>query len=307
MPMDGVINLYKPAGVSSHDAVAMVRRLAPGVRIGHGGTLDPAATGVLPLCLGRATRIADYLFDLPKGYRAAITLGLTTATGDAVGAVLSRSTPPLLEEEQIKGLFRSLTGRREQDVPAYAAVKYRGRPLYHYARRGEEVPVKRRTVEIYSLELISYRPAAPAQIVCRVECSRGTYIRALAEEMGSCLGCGAHLHALERYFVGPLIIEEAVTLDRLSAAAEAGRLGEMIWPMDRALVHFKALTVSQGVLDDLRAGRAVPWEEPAVGEPLEPGGAPLRIYDPRGRFRALARCEASGRGSVLRTEKFLSS
>lgn len=305
--MDGIINLNKPAGISSHEAVAAMRRLVPGTRVGHGGTLDPAATGVLPLCLGRATRVAEYLFDLRKGYRAAITLGATTSTGDAEGTVLFKTAPPPLKENKIKELFQSLTGTLEQEVPAYAAAKYRGRPLYEYARRGEKVPLKKRTVQIYRLELLSYRPAAAAQIICEVECSRGTYIRTLAVEIGERLGCGAHLHALERLFVGPLTIAEAVTPDQLTAAAAADKLNSMLLPLDRALLHLEALTLPERAVEDLRSGRSVSWRPSAAEQAIFPAGPLLRIYDPGGRFKALARLEKSSSGLILRTEKFLSS
>ncbi|MGB4443488.1 MAG: tRNA pseudouridine(55) synthase TruB [Dethiobacteria bacterium] len=303
--MDGIINLNKPAGISSHGAVATVRRLVPGVKVGHGGTLDPAATGVLPLCLGRATRIAEYLFELRKGYRATITLGVSTTTGDAEGAVISRSEIPCLEQESIKKIFRSLTGVHQQKVPAYAAVKHRGRPLYDYARHGEEVPVKKRTVEIYRLELLSFCPLAAAQIICEVECSRGTYIRALAVEIGRLLGCGAHLHTLERLFVGPFKIDTAIPPEQLAAAAAAGELKKMLLPMDRALLHFETLTVSDEIVEDLRAGRAVSRSKLGPAGAVLPTGYPVRVYDLQGQFKALARCEEVESGTFLKTVKFL--
>lgn len=303
--MDGIINLNKAAGISSHGAVAAVRRFVPGIKVGHGGTLDPAAAGVLPLCLGRGTRIAEYLFDLRKGYRAAITLGVTTATGDAEGAILSRDEPPSLTEEEVAALLASLTGQRQQEIPAYAAAKYRGRPLYEYARRGEIVPPKKRDIEIYRLELISFHPARSPRIVCEVECSRGTYIRALAIEIGSRLGCGAHLSSLERLFVGPLTIENAHSLENLSAAAAAGELNGLLLPLDQVLLHLKELTLPDEAVEDLRKGRSVPWRA-APAAALIPDELPLRIYDSSGRFRALARLEKSGPEYLVKTEKFLS-
>lgn len=305
-PLDGIINLNKPAGISSHEAVALVRRLVPGTKVGHGGTLDPAASGVLPLCLGRATRIAEYLFDLRKGYRAAITLGAATETGDAAGAVISRSELPPLEQRSLEKLFHTLTGEQEQEVPAYAAVKHRGRPLYEYARRGEKVPPKKRTVTIHRLELITFDLASPAQLVCEVECSRGTYIRSLAVEIGARLGCGAHLQALERLFVGPLAVDEALSPEQLSAAAAAGRLPEALLPLDRILLHLAALRVPESTVDDLRSGRPVPWERSAAAEAILKEALPVRIYDPQNRFRALARFAKSDSGIILKTDKFLS-
>ncbi len=307
--MDGIINLNKPAGISSHGAVAEVRRLVPGVRVGHAGTLDPAATGVLPICLGRATRVVEYLVELRKGYRAAIELGVATSTGDAEGEVVSRSDVPLLERPEIEKLLQSLTGVQRQKTPPYAAAKHRGRPLYEYARRGERVPVKMRTVEIYRLDLLAYSPGEAPHIICEVECSKGTYIRELAEEMGRRLGCGAHLHALERLFVGPFESGNAVSPEALARAAAGGGFREMLLPMDRALEHFEALSVPDTVVNDLRAGRAVPWsrlEEAGLCR-HQPGSRMLRIYNTVGHFKALARIHGAGVDMVLKTVKFLAS
>ncbi len=308
--MNGIINMKKPSGITSHRIVAEVRRLVPGVKVGHAGTLDPAATGVLPLCLGRATRIAEYIMDLKKGYRASITLGVSTATGDAEGAVLARQEPPPLGKGDIEKLFLSLTGLQQQETPAYSASKYRGRPLYSYARRGDEVPVKMRTVHIYRLRLLAFSPEKTPQIICEVECSRGTYIRALAEEMGRRLGCGAHLQGLERHFVGPFDLRDAHSPAGLEKAAASGSLVDLLLPMELALEHFDALTVSDGIIEDLRAGRAVPWSGPGQGAEVAPGAAavdiqPLRVYDSRGLFKALARIHVCGSRRFLRTIKFL--
>lgn len=304
--MDGIINLNKPAGISSHQAVAGVRRLVPGVKVGHAGTLDPAATGVLPLCLGRATRVAEYLFELRKGYRAVINLGITTTTGDAEGTVVSRSPLPHLNQADIESLLQSLTGLQQQEIPKYAAAKYRGRPLYEYARRGEEVPVKQRAIRIYRLELLDFFPDGEPQITCEVDCSRGTYIRALAEEIGRRLGCGAHLQTLERLFVGPFNLETAFSPADLENAAAAGIFKELLLPMDQALLQFPALILPGSAINDLRAGRPVPWSRlgQAKATPA-PGPQPLRIYDAKREFKALARIHEVDGNIFLKTIKFL--
>ncbi len=305
--MDGIINLHKPAGITSHGAVVLVRRAAPGVKVGHAGTLDPAAAGVLPICLGRATRVAEYIMDLPKGYRAAISLGVATTTGDAEGTILSRSTVPVLEKRRVEKLLFSLTGFQEQETPAFSAAKHRGRPLYHYARRGEAVPVKKRTVQIYRLDLLAFSPEQAPQIICEVECSRGTYIRVLAEEIGRRLGCGAHLQALERFFVGPFDIASAVTPQDVDKAAASGNLGEILLPTDEALTGFQALCLPDKAVEDLRAGRTVPWRclDEAEISLLPEGRQLLRIYDTRGEFKALARVGEDSGVPFLQTEKFL--
>lgn len=305
--MDGIINLNKPAGITSHAAVETVRRLRPGVKVGHAGTLDPAATGVLPLCLGRATRLAEYMYELRKGYRAEITLGIATATGDAAGRIISKSDPPLLKPAGIGELFHEMTGLQEQTVPAYSAAKYRGQPLYKYARRGETVPEKRRTINVYRLELLSLTPKIAPQIVCEVECSRGTYIRALAEEIGRRLGCGAHLHALERTHVGPFRIESSFVLGDLERSAAAGGLEKLILPMDQAVGHFHALNLADGSVEDLRAGRAISLSSLTDANFSAPprNGEMLRIYNTKGQFKAVAGIIAGEGGLFLKTVKFL--
>ncbi len=309
--MDGIINLDKPAGITSHDAVAIVRRLAPGVKVGHAGTLDPAATGVLPICLGRATRVAEYIINLPKGYRAAISLGMTTTTGDAEGEVLTSVEPPHFQQADVEKVIDSLKHLQLQVIPPYAAAKHRGRPFYEYARRGKKVPVRMRSIRIYRSELLKFTPESAPQITFEVECSKGTYIRSLAEEIGCRLGCGAHLQALRRIMVGPFKIGAAVSLDDLEKAAAGAGFGELLLPMDQGLMHFISLKVPDSIVKALRDGRAVPWrvlEE--AGLPAPPRYPdehldPRRIYDSQGNFCALAKIDQRNNEHFLKTEKFL--
>lgn len=305
--MDGIINLDKPAGMTSRRAVDAVRKaFPPGVKAGHAGTLDPAATGVLPVCLGKATRIVEYLMEHRKGYRAAVQLGVTTDTGDAGGQILGQHPVPALRREELEEVCRSLTGPLRQKPPAYAALKYRGKPYYYWARRGIEIEREPRLIKVYRFALLHYRPGGNPHLVCEVECSRGTYIRSLAAELGRCLGCGAHLLSLVRLFVGPFTLEEAVSPEEVAAAAARAEVESIVWPMDRALPHFGAVTATWEAVEALRQGRAVSLERLLpVEEWVTAGPLPVRVYDPAGRFRALAAWHRSETKAVLKTEKFL--
>jgi tRNA pseudouridine55 synthase len=306
--VEGIIVVNKPFGVSSHGVVAGIRKLIPGVKVGHAGTLDPAATGVLPVCLGKATRVSEYLMDHPKGYRAAVELGVTTDTEDAQGAVLEERKVPALSREEIKQVLQTLTGVQEQLPPAYSAVKYRGRPLYQWTRQGKTVPRRKRAVQIYRLELCEFHPTGRPHLVMEVECSKGTYIRTLAVEIGRRIGCGAHLWALERYFVGPFNLALSVTPEQLRLAKEQGELHRFLLPMDRALEHLPAITVEQAVITALSQGRRVDRERLNLSEPdFSADGELFRVYDSKGSFKALARWRGEGSTAVVETAKYLAT
>ncbi|MEW5783871.1 MAG: tRNA pseudouridine(55) synthase TruB [Bacillota bacterium] len=306
--MEGILNINKPPGLSSHAVVAAVRRLIPGEKAGHTGTLDPLAGGVLPVCLGKATRIAEYVIDLPKGYRAAVELGTTTDTEDAAGKVLAEQPVPLLNRASLEEIFRSLTGTREQLPPVYSAVKYRGKPLYYWTRRGRDVVRRARRITIYRLELLQYNQAGQPHLLFDVVCSRGTYIRTLAAEIGSRIGCGAYLFSLERRFVGPFSLAEACTLEQLRDAAGEGKLGRFLQPMDRPLQHLPALSIDDQAVLALKQGKTLTAAALGLeGSAVLPGDSLLRIYDSRGIFKALARWESTAAADILRTVKYLAT
>jgi len=306
--VDGMIILNKPHGVTSHQCVAAVRLLVPGVKVGHAGTLDPAATGVLPLCLGKATRIVEFLMDQRKGYRAGVQLGVSTDTEDAQGEVVNRQPVPPLDTGTLKTLLQDLAGEQEQVPPAYSAVKHRGRPLYYWARRGKQVQKKPRRVTIYRVELLEYNPSGRPHLTLQIDCSRGTYIRSLAAEIGRRLGCGAHLWSLERNYVGPFTLQEAATLAELQEAAARGGLQRFIRPMDQALRHLPALTLDRSAVLHLKHGRPVECNGCGAENLSDRAGAlPLRIYGPEGHFYALARREKAGSKSILKTVKYLAT
>lgn len=230
LQIDGLLLLDKPAGISSNHALQQVRRLYGAAKAGHTGTLDPLCSGLLPVCFGEATKFSGFHLSADKRYRATLKLGITTTTGDAEGAVLAQ-IPPVMDRSAIEAVLHAQLGARHQVPPMYSALKHAGKPLYHYARAGVELPRAPRAIEIYALELQSLRGDV---LDLAVHCSKGTYIRVLAEEIGAALGCGAHLIALRRLASGDLGIDQACDLDTLVALDVAGRLAKLL-PIDRLL------------------------------------------------------------------------
>lgn len=217
--MDGSVNVLKPPGMTSSDVVVWLRRLLKLKRVGHTGTLDPGAAGVLPVCVGQATRVAEYFTGQGKAYRAEITFGVTTDSQDAYGKVKTRLVPKLTaqEAEQILPFFRGVI---TQVPPMYSSVRYQGKHLYEYARKGIEIERRGREAEIYSLALSGWRDEEFPRAFLDVECSKGTYIRTLCHDIGEALGCGAHMSYLLRLRSGPFTLENSWTLEELSERVE---------------------------------------------------------------------------------------
>lgn len=284
---DGVLNVNKPAGLTSHDVVAEVRTLLRESKVGHAGTLDPAATGVLPLLIGRGTRIAEYLLDWDKEYRAVLRLGATTDTQDATGVTLTTHSLEGLTEKRIREAVARFQGQLKQIPPMYSAVKVGGVPLYRAARAGRIVEREPREVTIYEIEVLDVRVP---DVSLRVRCSKGTYVRTLCVDIGEALGVGGHLRALERRRVGPLVLEQAVTLEDIGRQYVTGRLAESLLSLDEMLRTMPAVIVDQptarrvvhGAPVLLRA--VVKWE--SVAGKLGQGG-PVRIKDQTGRLLAI--------------------
>lgn len=205
----------KPAGITSHDVVAAVRAVLGVKKVGHTGTLDPFATGVLPLALGPATRLIQFLDESIKVYDATIALGSATDTGDPTGKSIREAPVPNLDLDTIRATLRTFVGPRMQTPPQYSAVKKDGKPLYHYARKGETVEVEARPITIHDVELLEWAP--PDRLAVRITCSRGTYARVLADEIATALGTAGHLSALQRPRSGPFLLADAVTMPQLSA------------------------------------------------------------------------------------------
>jgi tRNA pseudouridine55 synthase len=284
--VDGVLTLDKPAGWTSHDVVAKVRSVIRGAKIGHAGTLDPSATGVLPILIGQATRIAEYLVGWDKEYRAVLRLGAVTDTQDATGVVLEQKPVPPLSFEQVRNVARRFEGTIAQVPPMYSAVKVGGVPLYRSARAGKHIAREPRMITIHELELLE---VVGGDIHLRVRCSKGTYIRTLCADLGEMLGCGGHLLSLRRTRVGPLAVEQALTIEDVRRRWEAGTLGERLLSLDDALVELPVVVVDDVAAERVRHGAPVAWS--ALRE-LRPSWLPdssglIRIKDAEGRLLAL--------------------
>ena len=286
--ISGILNIDKPAGMTSHDVVDRVRQISGQRRVGHAGTLDPLATGVLVVCLGQATRVAEYLMASDKVYRAQIRLGVSTDTHDAEGQVTATAEVDVGEEE-VREALASFAGSIQQVPPMYSALKREGVPLYKLARRGITVEREPRSVEIHDIELLDWNPPL---LTIRVQCSPGTYIRALARDLGQKLDCGAHLQSLTRLASGHFTLEKAVSLDKLAKAfayfGEAqykqGDWQEHIHPMDEALLDFEPIVVDAQTEKRIRHGQQV--EAPPQAEGEEEGGL-RRAYSQKGELIAI--------------------
>jgi tRNA pseudouridine55 synthase len=274
-PLTGILNLDKPPALTSHDVVNMVRRIAGQKQVGHAGTLDPAATGVLLVCLGKATRVAEYLMAGRKRYRARITLGITTDTDDAEGQILSTSECPSLSQDDLEAYLTRFVGSIQQVPPTYSAIKKQGEAAYKKARRGEAVSLEPRLVEIDEIVLLDW---TPPQLVAEVACGPGTYMRALARDLGEAIGCGAHLSSLVRLQSGRFRLQDAISLERAEEAFAHGEEAHLLSPPDEALLHVPALILSA---EQARAVRHGQWIAAPAGKGVS------RAYSPDGEFLAI--------------------
>lgn len=274
----GLLNLNKPAGPTSHDMVARVRRGTRVKKIGHAGTLDPLATGVLVLCVGAATRLSEYVMDSTKTYRARVQFGAQTNTYDAEGEIVAQSDVPV-EREAILAALDGFRGDIQQIPPMYSAIKRGGQKLYHLARAGETVELEPRPVTIHRLDLLAWEPPVAT---LEIQCSPGTYIRSLAHDLGQVVGAGAYLAALERTASGQFTTANAVTWDDFAAAIEAGTWEELLLPADMALADHPAVHLDAERLTRVRNGI---WVRADDGS--GPPGTLARAYDPEGRFVAV--------------------
>jgi tRNA pseudouridine55 synthase len=245
----GVLLLDKPLGLSSNDALQKAKWLLRAEKAGHTGTLDPLATGLLPLCFGAATKFSQVSLEADKVYEAALRLGVTTTTGDAEGEVLEQREVAVTAE-QLAGAIAALTGEIDQKPPMYSALKHEGRPLYEYARQGIEIERPSRRITIHSLDMLDWQHD---MLVLRVRCSKGTYIRTLAEDLGKALGCGASLGALRRTGAGPLSVDQAISLDALAALTETEREA-LLRPPDALLADWPALSLPSDEADRFLTG-----------------------------------------------------
>ena len=283
--LDGVLLLDKPLGLSSNHALQAARRLFNAEKAGHTGTLDPLATGLLPLCFGEATKFSGELLNADKRYVATVQLGVTTATADAEGVVL-KTCPVAATRSDVKAALEAFVGEIEQVPPMYSALKRDGKPLYEYARAGIELERAPRHVSIHELQLVEADDClADGRFIFEVRCSKGTYVRTLAADIGDRLGCGAHLAALRRTGIGALDIVQAHSMATLEALTAEAR-DALLLPPDSLLTGLAEVRLDAADATRLRHGQAVRW----AGEE----GARLRVYDAEHRFIGVCRQVADG-------------
>ena len=281
----GILNINKPTGWTSHDVVARVRRILGTRRVGHTGTLDPLATGVLVICVGKATRVAEYLTTSEKQYRAGIRLGISTDTYDTDGRTTSQHPVPDLSQTELAQALSRFVGETEQIPPVYSAIKKDGVPLHRLARRGQALSAPPRTVSIYDISLLDWQSP---MVSVDVTCGSGTYIRSLAHDLGQVLGCGATLASLERLRSGSFTVEDAITLDDLASAVESGHLDRHLHPVRSALTELAPVQVDEQNTERLSHGLPIPCPIPPtthIGYAVGPDHEVVAIlaYDARGR------------------------
>ena len=281
----GVLNIDKPAGMTSHDVVDAVRRILGMQRVGHTGTLDPQATGVLPLCVGRATRIAQFLTQADKEYEMTLRLGITTDTLDAAGKVLQQADEVRVAQADLEAVLPRFRGTIQQVPPLYSAKKHKGERLYRLARRGETVERPPVAVTIFGLTLLGFdSPFARLKVTC----SKGTYARSLCDDIGRALGCGGHLHALCRVRSGRFALEGAVALDDLETRCRTGRLGEVLISLPDALAHLPGARVAPEAAPLILHGNAITAAMVAQFPPDLARGTLVRVLGFRKQLLALA-------------------
>jgi tRNA pseudouridine55 synthase len=295
---DGVLIVDKPTGPTSFDVVRRIKRAGRLRRVGHGGTLDPLASGVLPICVGEGTKLAAFLLDADKEYDFTLKLGVETDTYDAAGAIIAERDPSAVDEARLRDALPAFTGAIEQRPPAYSALKRDGRPLYAYARAGEAVEIATRAVTVHALILIAW--GGPEAVSLRLRCSKGTYVRSLAFDLGRALGVGAHVTALRRTRSGPFALGDALPLDAVLAvlAGASDAALPVIAPAD-GLPHLPRCSVDDAAARALEQGKRVPWEALA-GAPELAGCPRVRVVRPDGRLLAVAEPRPDGTVRTLR-------
>jgi tRNA pseudouridine55 synthase len=281
-PLSGIFNIAKPAGMTSHDVVKEIRPASGERRVGHAGTLDPMATGVLLVCVGAATRVTEYLMNHDKCYRAGITLGVSTDTHDAEGEITHTADASQVTRLQVETALEHFVGTIEQVPPMYSALKQDGRRLYELAREGISVEREPRPVEIRDLAIVAWDPP---RVTLDVICSKGTYMRAIARDLGDILGLGAHLSRLTRTASGHFTIRNACDLDTVVEALTEAWWMLLIHPLDEALLDYQAIIVDQATAERIRHGQMI--------EGPQPTDVPFaRAYSDDGQFLAVMKYEA---------------
>lgn len=294
--------------MTSHDVVSFVRKQLPGRKVGHTGTLDPAASGVLPLCIGKATRISSFLLEGDKGYRGEITLGIATDTFDGEGRITCREPLKIsdIDQDRVRAVLHKNTGEIEQNPPSYSAIRYRGRRSYEWARLGKDIKLPPRKVNIYSLSMVQFEEDSFPRIIFDVKCSHGTYVRSLAVKIGHDLGYPAHLSFLLRTSVGPFTIDRTVTLEDFRESVKENAMGKILLPIDDALPHMPEVVVIREALHYLANGNYLYMHQVS-----NPGGKPpvpdriYKIYGPDKEFWGLGKWVEDEAGLMFKPIKIL--
>lgn len=272
--MEGIIPLYKPKGITSHDCVSKLRKILNTKRVGHTGTLDPEVDGVLPICIGRATKVAEYVSDAGKTYEGEVTIGFSTTTEDKTGEIVEkRVVKEPINRQTIEGVLKQLTGKITQTPPMYSAVKVKGKKLYEYARQGLTVERPSRKVTIYSLQLLDEREFFQGDTVSfriHVSCSKGTYIRTLAVMIGEQLGYPAHMSQLTRTQVAAFSLDDCVTIEEVEKKVADGQINDVLKPLETALYHLPKYIISDKLIEKVKNGAIlqIPDELKDVSGPI---------------------------------------
>ncbi len=264
--MNGIINVLKPPGMTSHDVVAFMRKVLNTKKIGHTGTLDPEAAGVLPICIGKATKVVQYITDKQKRYRANIKFGAVTDTYDGYGKIIREASGQVsIEPKVLEEVLKSFTGTINQRPPIYSALKVKGKKLYEYAREGKEVEIEERPVNIYELSLVGMESQDEA--IVDMLCSKGTYVRTLCYDIGEVLGCGAYMSQLVRLESTPFTIEHSNTLEEIKSAVEENRLNDILNKVEIVFKDYKAINIKPSALSSIMNGN--PLYEQGVQQGFE--------------------------------------
>jgi tRNA pseudouridine55 synthase len=284
--MDGILNIHKPLDMTSFAVVSAVKKISGEKHIGHAGTLDPQATGVLPICLGQATRVIEFLFDETKTYRAEVELGRTTDTYDSSGKVIKTGDISEINRELIEQALPRFRGSINQMPPMYSALKHKGKPLYKFARAGIEIERKCRAVRVERLDIVDLQPPL---VTLEIVCGKGTYIRCIAHDLGEVLGCGGNMKSLVRLRVGPFGLEEALTLPQLEEVFRRGKSYQYLYPVDHVLMNFKAMVVNSAQQCSLIHGAAIKAEMVPEIENSIIHNSLSRVYTEQGFFLGMVR------------------
>ncbi|MBA2937790.1 tRNA pseudouridine(55) synthase TruB [Paenibacillus sp. CGMCC 1.16610] len=295
MTLEGILPVWKPEGFTSHDVVAKVRGILGIRRIGHTGTLDPQVTGVLPLCIGRATRMVEYIQDLPKEYEAVLRIGLSTDTEDMTGNVLEEVSLVQLDETDVREALLRFVGEIEQIPPMFSAVKIDGKRLYELAREGKEVERKSRKVTIHQLDILrmDLQQKHP-EIHFRVSCSKGTYIRTLCVDIGKALGYPAVMSSLIRTSTGNIRQEQCLTFEQIKELKDQGMLQERMIPMDQAISHIPSVELSDQEATHAQQGKRISVAKSRITGAAAGSPTLLRAYSPDKRFLGLYEWKSAG-------------